>query len=154
MTITGQSAIPRDDIDRMIRDAEAHADEDRRRKEEADARNTADTVVYQAEKLVRDNGDKLSPEIKARLEEAQGEVRSALEGTDTPAIQTATDNLMRVSQEAGQALYAAGAQEQAGAQTTGGFTGEGATAEDDIVDAEIVDDEGDDQGSGTNRGDA
>lgn len=148
MTITGQSAIPRDDIDRMIRDAEAHADDDRRRKEEADARNTADTVVYQAEKLVRDNGDKLSPELKARLEEGQGQVRSALEGTDTAAIQTATDSLMRVSQEAGQALYAAGSQEQAGAQTTGGFTGDGGASEDDIVDAEVVD-EGDD----ANRGD-
>jgi len=149
MTITGQSAIPREDIDRMIRDAEAHADEDRRRKEEADARNTADTVVYSAEKLVRDNGEKLSPEIKVRLEEAQGQVRTALEGTDTGAIQSATDNLMRVSQEAGQALYAAGAQEQAGAQTTGGFTGDGAASEDDIVDAEVVD-----EGNDANRGDA
>jgi len=148
MTITGQSAIPRDDIDRMIREAEAHADDDRRRKEEADARNTADTVVYQAEKMVRDSGEKLTPEIKARLEEAQGAVRTALEGTDTGAIQTATDNLMRVSQEAGQALYAAGAQEQAGAQTTGRF-GDDGSGEDDIVDAEVVD-----EGNDANRGDA
>lgn len=140
MTITGQSALPKDDIDRMVRDAEQYAEEDRRRKEEADTRNAADTLLYQADKLLRDSGDKLPADLKARIEDAQGKVRTALEGSDVASIQTATDDLMRVSQEAGQALYAAGAQEQAGAQTTGGFTGDGGAAgEDDIVDAEVVD---------------
>jgi molecular chaperone DnaK len=150
MTITGQSALPKDDIDRMVRDAEAHADEDRRRREEADARNSADTLLYQTDKLVRDNGDKIGPEIKARLEDAQGKVRTALEGSDVESLKTSTDELIRVSQEAGQAIYAASSQEQAGQQTTGDFTqGQGqAQADDDIVDAEVVD-EGDDRRGGS-----
>ena len=149
MTITGQSALPKEDIDRMVRDAEAHADEDRRRREEADARNSADTLLYQTDKLVRDNGDKVGPEIKARLEDAQGKVRTALEGSDVESLKTSTDELIRVSQEAGQAIYAASSQEQAGQQTTGDFTQGQAQADDDIVDAEVVDDDGDDRRSGS-----
>jgi molecular chaperone DnaK len=148
MTITGQSALPKDDIDRMVRDAEQHADEDRRRREEADARNSADTLLYQTDKLVKDNGDKIGPEIKARLEDAQGKVRTALEGSDVESLKTATDDLIRVSQEAGQAIYAASAQDQAGQQTTGGFTGGEAPSDDDIVDAEVVDEGGEDAGRG------
>ncbi len=145
MTITGQSALPKEDIDRMVRDAEAFAEEDRRRRVEADARNNADTHLYQADKLVTDNGEKISAEHKAQIEEAQGRVRTALEGSDADAISSADENLMRVLSEVGQALYAAGATEQAGAQTGGGFSGADATAgnDDDIVDAEVVD-EGDD----------
>jgi molecular chaperone DnaK len=144
MTITGQSALPKEDIDRMVRDAEAFAEEDRKRRVEADARNNADTLLYSTEKLVRDNGDKISAEHKARLEESQGKLRSALEGSDADAITTATDDLMRVSQEVGQALYAAGAADQAGQATTGGFAGSQASSDDDIVDAEVVD-EGEDR---------
>lgn len=143
MTITGQSALPKDDIDRMVRDAEQHADEDRKRREEADARNNADTLVYQADKLLRDNADKLPADVKARLEDAQGKVRTALEGSDVESLKTATDDLIRVSQEAGQALYAAGSADQAGQQTTGGFTGGDGSQDEEIVDAEVVD-EGDD----------
>lgn len=140
MTITGQSALPKEDIDKMVRDAEAYADEDRKRKVEADARNNADNLLYQTEKLLRDNGDKIDAEHKARLEEAQGAVREALNGTDSDAISNTTDQLMRVSQEVGQALYAATASEQAGQQTAGGFTGDsGAAGDEDIVDAEVVD---------------
>ncbi|CAN5622501.1 MAG: molecular chaperone DnaK [Actinomycetota bacterium] len=144
MTITGQSALPKEDIDRMVRDAEAFAEEDRKRRVEADARNNADTLLYSTEKLVRDNGDKISAEHKARLEESQGKVRSALEGSDADAITTATDDLMRVSQEVGQALYAAGAADQAGQATTGGFADGQTSSDDDIVDAEVVD-EGEDR---------
>ena len=144
MTITGQSALPKEDIDRMVRDAEAFAEEDRKRRAEADARNNADTLLYSTEKLVRDNGDKISAEHKARLEESQGKVRSALEGSDADAITTATDDLMRVSQEVGQALYAAGAADQAGQATTGGFADGQTSSDDDIVDAEVVD-EGEDR---------
>jgi molecular chaperone DnaK len=146
MTITGQSALPKEDIDRMVRDAEAHAEEDRRRKEEAEVRNTADNLLYQTDKLVRDNGEKIDAALKARLEESQGKVRDALKGEDIEAIKSSTDDLMRVSQEVGQALYAAGAQDQAGAQSTGGFAGDATADDDDIVDAEVVDD-GDDQRS-------
>lgn len=133
MTITGQSALPKEDIDRMVRDAEQFAEEDRRRRAEADARNNADTLLYQTEKLLRDSGDKVPADLKAKLEEAQGRVREALKGTDTDAITAASDDLARLSQEVGQALYAAGA-EQAGAAH-----GAGATGDDDIVDAEVVD---------------
>ena len=143
MTITGQSALPREDIDRMVRDAEQYAEEDRRRKEEADLRNTADTLLYQADKLVADSGDKLGEDMTARLTDAQGKVRTALEGSDTESIKTSVDELSKVSSEAGQALYAASAQEQAGAQTADSASGE--AADEDIVDAEVVDegDEGD-----------
>ncbi|MGH8895694.1 MAG: molecular chaperone DnaK [Egibacteraceae bacterium] len=137
MTITGQSALPKDDIDRMVRDAEQFAEEDRRRRAEADARNNADNLLYQTEKLLRDQGEKIPADLKARLEEAQGRVRDALKGTDADAISTATDDLMRTSQEVGQALYAAGA--EAAAQQAGSSHGGGATSDEDIVDAEVVD---------------
>ena len=127
---------------------EHRTDEDRRRREEADARNSADTLLYQTDKLVRDNGEQIGPDIKARLEDAQGKVRTALEGSDVESLKTATDELIRVSQEAGQAIYAASSAEQAGQQTTGDFTGGQAQGDDDIVDAEVVDD-GDDDRRGT-----
>jgi molecular chaperone DnaK len=145
MTITGQSALPKEDIERMVRDAEQHAEDDRRRKEEAEARNNADNLLYQTDKLIKDEGEKVPAELKARVEEAQGKVREALKGEDTGAISTASDELMRVSQEVGQALYAAGAADQAGQQTTGGFTGDAAGGDDDIVDAEVVDEGGEEQ---------
>jgi len=136
MTVTGGTALPREDIDRMIRDAEAHAEEDRRRKAEADARNNADAHLYQSEKLVTDSGDKISAEHKAQLEEAQGDLRKAFDGTDVDAIRTGDDKLMRIMTEIGQALYAAGATANAG--QSGGSGGDDAV-DDDIVDAEVVD---------------
>ena len=147
MTITGQSALPKDQIDQMIRDAEAHAEEDRRRKVEADARNNADTLLYSTEKLVKDNDDKISAEHKAQLEEAQGKVRGALNGTDADVITKAAEDLMRISQEVGQAMYAAGAADQSAQGTAGGFAGGDADGEDDIVDAEVVDEGDEDQGA-------
>jgi molecular chaperone DnaK len=146
MTITGQSALPKDDIDRMVRDAEQHADEDRKRREEAEVRNTADNLLYQTEKLVKDNDDKISAEHKAKLEQTQGQLREAMKTDDIQSIRNANDELMRVSQEVGQALYTAGAADQAGQQTTGGFTDASAGDDDDIVDAEVVD-EGEDEGA-------
>jgi molecular chaperone DnaK len=145
MTITGQSALPKDDIDRMVRDAEQHAEEDRKRREEAEVRNTADNLLYQTEKLVTDNADKISAEHKAKLEQTQGQLREALKSDNVQTIRNASDELMRVSQEVGQAMYAAGAADQAGQQTAGGFTDTGG-GDDDIVDAEVVD-EGDDEGA-------
>jgi molecular chaperone DnaK len=146
MTITGQSALPKDDIERMVRDAEAHAEEDRRRREEADARNHADNLVYQTEKLIRESGERISAEHKARLEEAQGKVREALKGSDIDAIRNSADELMRVSSEVGQAMYAASAAEQAGQQAGAGYAGASGSRDEDIVDAEVVD-EGNDRGA-------
>ena len=148
MTISGQSALPKDQIDQMIRDAEAHAEEDRRRKSEADARNNADNLLYQTEKLVKDNDEKISAEHKVQLEEAQGKVRDALNGTDHEVINKAAEDLMRISQEVGQAMYAATASDQSAQGTTGGGYGEGGAAgDDDIVDAEVVDEGDDDRGA-------
>src|ERR1700752_654304 len=98
MTITGQSALNRDEIDRMMRDAEAHADEDRKRREEAEVRNNADTLVYQTEKLLKEQGDKASPEDKTAIEDALKSVKEALGGTDVDAIKRAHESLISSSQ--------------------------------------------------------
>jgi molecular chaperone DnaK len=148
MTITGQSAMPKEDIDRMVADAEEYAEEDRKRREEAETRNNADNVLYQADKLVQDSGEQIPAEQKARLEEAQGKVREALNGEDVEAIRTAAEELQQVSQEVGQALYAA-AGEQASQATADSATGaEG--SDEGVVDAEVVDEDEDqtDRGQG------
>ena len=88
MTITGQSSLDKDDIDQMVKDAEAHAEEDRRRREEAEVRNQADTLVYQTEKLLREQGDKISGDEKAAVESALADLKDALDGTDVEAIKT------------------------------------------------------------------
>jgi len=134
MTISGQSALPREDIDRMVRDAEQYAEEDRKAKEAAEIRNTADSLLFQTESLVKDNDDKIDATMKANLEQAQTDLRTALEGEDTEKVKDASDNLMRVSQEIGQALYAAGADQAA--PSAGGPAEED---DDEIVDAEVVD---------------
>ncbi len=116
MTITGQSSLAKDDIDRMVRDAEAHAEEDRRRREEAEVRNTADTLVYQTEKLLREQGDKFQGDEKDRVAEALEGVKTSLSGTDVEAIKTATEALMNASQAFSQRLY----QEAAASSSAGG----------------------------------
>ena len=140
MTITGQSSLAKDDIDRMVRDAEAHAEEDRRRKEEAEVRNSADTLVYQTEKLLRDQGDKIVGEDKDRVESGLKELKDALGGTDTAAIKAATEALVSASQGFAQRLYEQAADEQAAAQG-GGPGPAGGPSDDEVVDAEIVDEE-------------
>jgi molecular chaperone DnaK len=139
MTITGQSSLAKDDIERMVRDAEQHAEEDRRRKEEADVRNTAENLVYQTEKLLRDQGDKISGDEKQAVEDKLAELKTALGGSDVEAIRTATDSLMSASQGFTQKLYEAAAQES---QAADGGSSTGQPADDEVVDAEIVDDEG------------
>jgi molecular chaperone DnaK len=144
MTITGQSSLARDDIERMVKDAEAHAEEDRRRREEAEVRNQADTLVYQTEKLLKEQGDKISGDEKSAVEDKLGDLKAALGGSDTEAIRNATDALMAASQSFTQKLYEAASQEGAAAGGPGPGTGGGATdqpSDDDVVDAEIVDDE-------------
>ena len=142
MTITGQSSLAKDDIDKMVRDAEAHAEEDRRRREEAEVRNQADTLVYQTDKLLKEQGDKISGDEKSAVEDKLADLRTALGGTDIEAIRNATDALMSASQSFTQKLYEAASAESAAAggnPTDAGAASE--AADDDVVDAEIVDDE-------------
>ncbi|MFT0847932.1 molecular chaperone DnaK [Actinomycetaceae bacterium L2_0104] len=146
MTITGGSALPKDEIDRMVKEAEAHAAEDAARKEEAEVRNQAEQTVYSIEQLLKDNAEKLPDNVSTEVKESADKVREALKGEDTEAVKSALDELNEKSQAIGQALYAS-AQEE-GAQTEGfteaGAAGQGQTeSDDDVVDAEIVDDEDD-----------
>ncbi|HJX42384.1 MAG TPA: molecular chaperone DnaK [Geodermatophilus sp.] len=148
MTITGGSALPKEDIERMMRDAEAHAEEDKRRRDEAETRNLAESLQYQTEKFLAENGERIPAEKKEELGEALTELRSALGGSDIAAIKTAQEKVARVSQEVGGALYAqqaeAGAAGTPGAEGAAGADG-GSTAtaaDDDVVDAEIVDEDG------------
>jgi molecular chaperone DnaK len=139
MTITGQSSLPKDDIDRMVRDAETHAEEDRRRRAEADTRNQADTLVYQTEKLLRENGDKIDAGERAKVETAVGALKDSLAGSDVDAIKRGTENLMQVSQGFAQRLYEAASQQQSSAGPSSSDGGSQAARDDEVVDAEIVD---------------
>ena len=139
MTITGQSSLSKDAIDQMVKDAEAHAAEDKQRREEADIRNSADTLVYQTEKLLKDQGDKISEDEKSSIESKLADLKTALSGNDNEVIKTATESLMTASQEFSQKLYEQAAASDAAA---GGAGTSSAPNDDDVVDAEIVDDEG------------
>ncbi|MGP3949875.1 molecular chaperone DnaK [Streptomyces sp. 7N604] len=143
MTVTGGSALPKDDIDRMMREAEQYAEEDHKRREAAETRNQAEQLVYQTEKFLKDNEDKVPGDVKTEVEEAVGELKEKLKGDDTAEIRTATEKVAAVSQKLGQAMYANAQAEGAGAAGAGaGAAGpDGAKPEDDVVDAEIVDDE-------------
>src|SRR5687768_173023 len=139
MTITGQSSLNKDDIDRMVRDAESHAEEDRRRKEEAEVRNNADSLVYQTEKLLRDQGDKISGDEKTQVEENLASLKEALGGSDLEAIKSATEKLVTSSQGFAQKLYEQAAAENPSPNGTAGAAD--APSDDEVVDAEIVDEE-------------
>ncbi|GHF12781.1 chaperone protein DnaK [Amycolatopsis deserti] len=143
MTITGGSALPKEDIERMVKDAEAHAEEDRKRREEAETRNQAETLVYQTEKFVKDNDDKLPEDLKGKVKTAIDEANEALKGTDTAKIKEAIEKLNTASQELGTALYANA--QQAGGANPGADSGAAGASDnkgaDDVVDAEIVDED-------------
>ena len=139
MTITGQSSLNKDDITRMVKDAEAHAEEDRRRRSEAEARNNADTLVYQTEKVLREQGDKVSADERAAVEGPLGDLKQALNGTDVDAIKRATDKLVSVSQSFSQKLYEAAARDGGAAGTSASGQSSG-SHDDDVVEAEIVED--------------
>jgi molecular chaperone DnaK len=155
MTITGGSALPKDDIERMMRDAQDHADEDKQRKEDAETRNLAEQLQWQTEKFLAESGDKLPEESKGQISEALGDLRGALGGSDIEKIKTAHEKLATVSQQAGSLLYAQQQQEGGapgadapgpdGAQgAPGGAAGASAGPQggaDDVVDAEIVEDD-------------
>ena len=134
ITITGQSSLEKDKIDQMIADAEAHANEDRERREEAEARNSADSLLYQTEKMVRENEDKITDDEKADVEAKIASLKEALEGegTNLEAIKEAAENLNTASQGFAQRLYEAAAQQENNDETDGS---------EDIIDAEIIDEE-------------
>ncbi|MDF3298726.1 molecular chaperone DnaK [Streptomyces tropicalis] len=152
MTVTGGSALPKDDIDRMVRDAERYAEEDRTRREAAETRNQAEQLVYQTERFVQDNRDRIPEDTRSEVEEAAAELKDLLERhADTPALRTGVERLASVSQRMGQAMYAqAQTGDAAAGQDTGPDSGHGGTPpprdEEGVVDAEIVDDERDARG--------
>jgi len=140
MTISGQSSLNKDDINKMVKDAEAHAEEDRLRREEAEVRNNADSLVYQTEKVLREQGDKVSEDEKAAVEGPLAELKTAISGSDIEAIKSATEKLMSASQAFSQKLYEAAARDTNAAGTSAsGASGASSVNDDDIVDAEIVD---------------
>ncbi|MDN0198281.1 molecular chaperone DnaK [Streptomyces sp. S.PNR 29] len=139
MTVTGGSSLPKEEVDRMREEAERYAEEDHKRREAAESRNQGEQLVYQTEKFLKDNEDKVPGEIKTEVEAAVNELKEKLKGEDTAEIRSATEKVAAVSQKLGQAMYA----DAQGAQAAGGESaGAGeAKADDDVVDAEIVDDE-------------
>ncbi|MDI9894423.1 molecular chaperone DnaK [Rhodococcus sp. IEGM 1381] len=132
------SGLSKEEIDRMVADAEAHADEDKARREEAEVRNQAESLVHQTEKFVKDNEDKVDAELKGRVETAIADAKTALAGNDISAVKTAVEKLSTESQALGTAIYEAQAKEQGGAE------GGAQAADDGVVDAEVVDEPADD----------
>jgi molecular chaperone DnaK len=145
VTISGGSALSKDDIQRMMADAERYADEDRQRREEAETRNRAETLAYTTEKFLSENSDKLPEDVKAEVSTSIAELKKTLEGTDTEAIRIATEQAAQVSQKMGSAIYAQ-AQQDAGPQDAGPQPTD--AQEEEVVDAEIVDDERPGSGGG------
>ncbi len=143
MTITGQSSLAKDEIERMVRDAEAHAEDDRRRREEAEVRNNADTLVYRTESLLKDQGDKFQGDEKEAVESGLKALKDALAGSSIEAIKDATDHLLSASQSFSQRLYEEASKADAGsAGATGTGGGSDEASDDEVVDAEIVDEKG------------
>jgi len=144
ITITGQTSLPKQDIERMVRDAEQHAAEDRQRKEEAETRNNADALVYQTDKLLKDQGDKVPAEDRERVESALKDLRESAAGTDYERIRRDTETLRSASQAFGQRLYEQASQQHAasGSGGDGSTASSGGPSDDEVVDAEIVDDSG------------
>jgi molecular chaperone DnaK len=139
MTITGGSALPKDDIERMMREAEQYAEDDRKRRDSAEARNQADGLVYSTEKFLADNGDKVPDDVKTEVQSAVDDVKKALEADDVDAIKRTVESLATVSQKMGSAMYA---DTQAGQAAPGAGESADASSDEDVVDAEIVDEEG------------
>jgi molecular chaperone DnaK len=130
MTITGGGALSKEEIDRMMADAESHADEDRMRREEAEIRNQAESLIFQTEKFLEESGDKVPADAKANVDEPLAELKAAIAGDDMSAIKAAVEKVATASQALGAALYANSQNEAGEAEAAG---------DDDVVDAEIVD---------------
>ena len=140
MTISGGSALNKDDIERMTADAEAHAEEDRKRREEAEVRNSAEQLVYQTEKFIKENEDKIPEDAKANVAEPLEALKKSLQGSDVEAIKAAVDKVATASQALGTAMYSA-SQGAAGADPNFGPGESAGGDEDDIVDAEVIDED-------------
>ncbi|MDU0967479.1 MAG: molecular chaperone DnaK [Actinomycetaceae bacterium] len=145
MTITGGSALGKDEIDRMVKEAEAHAEEDKKRREDAEVRNQAEQTVYGIDKLLKENKDKLTDDIVTEVEGALADVKKALEGDDTEAVKSSLEALNTKAQAIGQAIYAQAQAEQA-AQAESAPSGDAGEKpaggdDDDVIDAEVVDDD-------------
>ena len=132
MTITGGSSLSKDDIDRMVKDAEAHAEQDKARREAADTRNAAESVAYSVEKLLKENGDKLPEDVKTEVQGDVDELKKALEGDDDAAVKSALEKLQASQSKLGEALYAAAQAEASESKPT---------ADEDVVDAEVIDED-------------
>ena len=141
MTISGGSALPKEDIDRMVKEAEAHAEEDKKRREDAETRNSAEQQAYSIEKLLKDNKDKLPEDVHSEVSEAVADLKKALEGDDIEPVKTAQEKLSSVAQKVGEALYQADAASQGATDSASSAGGSTSSDDEDIVDAEIVDDE-------------
>ena len=137
MTITGGTALARDDIDKMVKDAEAYAEEDRRRREQVETRNQADQLVHQTEKVLGEQGEKLADDEKAKIETSLGELKAVIDDTsaDVASLRARIDSLVTVSQSAFSRMY----QESSEQQSAAGSAAGGAGSDDDVVEAEIVD---------------
>jgi Molecular chaperone len=138
MTITGGTALPKEEIDRMVRDAEKFAEEDRRRRELAEARNMADNLAYQTDRTLKEHGSKLPEADRSAVESALGEVREAIKTEDTARIKSATEGLVQASHKLAEQMYGSAQQAQAG----GGGASQAQAGESDVVDAEIVEEGG------------
>lgn len=139
MTITGGSALPKDEIDRMVKEAEAHAAEDKQRREDQETRNVAEQTVYSMEKLLKDNAEKVSEATRTEVQDALDATKKALEGEDTAEVKKQLEALNEVGMKIGQEVYAATPQEEDLPSQ------EDVNAEEDVIDAEIVEDEDDDK---------
>jgi molecular chaperone DnaK len=141
ITITASSGLSKEEVDRMMRDAEAHAADDKQRREEVETRNRADQAVYGAEKFVKESGEKLDPADRMAIESAVNDVKKALESTDAKAIDRTLDALMQAQQKAAETLYkTSGGPADGGAGPAGGGAGPSGNGQaDDVIDAEIVD---------------
>ncbi len=150
MTVTGGSALSKEDIDRMVKDADAHAVDDRKRRESVELRNEADALAFRTEKLLKDNESTLGDDVKDPVQESLTKLQEALKGTDNDdELKSAMNDVNEKSSAMGQAVYAA-AQAQQQQASESGSTSQGDSAsddsgDDDVVDAEIVDDEDNDK---------
>ena len=142
MTITGGTKLADDEIQKMVQEAEAHADEDKKRREEVEVRNQADNVIYQTEKSVKEHGDKLAEADRKLVEDALNEAKEALKGSDIDKIRQTSEALMTASQKFAEVLYQ---QTQSDQAASAGGSAPTAGGDDDVVDAEVVDEGGEQQ---------
>lgn len=141
MTITGGSSLSKEDIERMVKEGEEHAAEDKRRREAAEVRNGAEQLVYSVEKVIADNADKLDETVKSEVQADVDALKAALAGSDEDAVKAAADKLAQSQGRLGEAIYQSGAASAAAGESAGEQAEQGGDQGDDIVDAEVVEDD-------------